>query len=265
MCNAAGNVFDAPMALHNVGYCDLESGRFDAAESCFETARSAFRERNDARGEAMALSSLGVLARRRGQFDRALEHSRASLALAERMGTRGAIADAIDEVAQAIEKLGDFAQAKATYRRALDMARELGQVHLQCFVLLHLARAEAASGGRVAAAATLRDALGLADKHDFQSGRLMGLLGAAGLRWATGDRDRGVAAGAWCRAVLALAADNVDIRAAVPDIPHTVLDVAAHPLPERALELALADAAAFLDTLIATPLHAVREKRSQSP
>ena len=37
-CEAAGNAFDTPTALHNVAYCDLELGRFEAADEAFGRA-----------------------------------------------------------------------------------------------------------------------------------------------------------------------------------------------------------------------------------
>ncbi|HVF64840.1 MAG TPA: tetratricopeptide repeat protein [Casimicrobiaceae bacterium] len=265
MNESIGDVFDAPTSRHNVGYCDMELGRFDDAATSFEVALRAFRERADTRGEAMVLSSLGILARRRGDLLRALEHARASLTLAEGTGNRGAIADATDDLAQVVEKLGELTEAKDLYRRALTMARELGQVHLQCFVMLHLARAEAASGERAAAAHSLRSALRLAADHDFESGRLMGLLGTAGLRWTNGDPEAGLVAGAWCRAVLAIAGSSVDVRAAIPEVPQGLLDMRAHAVPEHALELALADAMAFLDALAAQAAPQAREQHSQSP
>jgi predicted ATPase/DNA-binding SARP family transcriptional activator len=248
-CEAAGNVFDAPTALHNVAYCDLELGRFEDADEGFSRASKMFRDRSDSRGEAMVLSSLGVLARRRGDLVRAHELARASLALAERMGNLGAVADAMDDLGQVVEKLGDVPQAQSLYERALAMARELGQVHLQCFVLLHLGRAQAAGKNDVASARSFRDALQLARDHGFQTGRLMGLLGAAGLRLNRTDANAQSIAGGWCRAVLAVAGSNVDVRDAVPDFPAGLLDVEAHATSREAMDGALAEALQFLDLI----------------
>jgi len=256
---AGGYTFDAPTAVHNVGYCDLELGEFASAQRCFDTALERFRERDDVRGQAMVLSSLGVLARRRGDHAGALAHARSSLALAERSSNRGAMADALDDVAQAIAKLGDFDEARAHYRRALAMARELGQVHLECFVMLHLARAEAAGGDARAAAASLHAALKLAGEHDFQTGRLMGLAGAAHLRLMQPDPAARDVGAAWCRAALAAAGGNTDVRDAIPEIARALLDGASPPLPAQAVDVALAQAIPFLRAL------AAGEFRAQAP
>jgi tetratricopeptide (TPR) repeat protein len=169
------------------------------------------------------------------------------------------MADALDDVAQAIEKLGDLDEARAHYRRALAMARELGQVHLECFVMLHLARAEAGGGDASTAAATLHSALKLAGEHDFQTGRLMGLVGAAHLRLMQPDaRARDVCA-AWCRAALAAAGGNTDVRDAIPGIARALLDVADAALPAQSVDVALAEAIPFLGAL------AGGEPRAQAP
>ena len=165
------------------------------------------------------------------------------------MGNLGAVADATDDLGQVVEKLGDLRQAQSLYASALAMARELGQVHLQCFVLLHLGRAQAAGNDAVASSRSFRDALRLAREHDFQTGRLMGVLGAAGLRLACNDADAHAVAVAWCRATLAVAGSNVDIRDAVPDIPAPFLLVDP-ALPTQSFDDALHEALNFLDTLV---------------
>ena len=252
-CEAAGNIFDAPTALHNVGYCDLELGRFDDADQAFNQAWKLFHDRADARGEAMVLASLGILARRRGDLTRAHELARTSLALAERIGNIGAVADATDDLAQVLEKLGDLPQAEILYERALGMARDLGQAHLECFVLLHLARAQAAAKRATASAATWREALRLACEHDFQMGRLLGLLGAAGLRSDGVDVEATAIAARWCRAVLAVAGSNVDVQDAVAGVAPDLLEGDSHAFPAGAnntVEGALTEALQFLHDLI---------------
>jgi len=89
----------------------------------------------------------------------------------------------------------------------------------------------------VASARSLRDALRLACDQGFQTGRLMGLLGAAGLRLSRRDADAQSIAGGWCRTVLAMGGSNVDVRGAVPDIPARFLDAEAHAAPENRLTL----------------------------
>lgn len=246
--------FDLPVGKHNVGYCDLELGRFDAAQVSFDVALRAFRGRRDARGEAMVLSSLGILARRRGDLGQALEHAHASLGLAERAANRGAIADAIDDLAQVLEQRGDLDGARTQYRRALAMAQELGQVHLQCFVLLHLARTEAAAADRTAASKALREALDLACARDFQSGTLLGVLGVAGLRASAGDAAATAVAGTWCSAVLAVAGTSVDVLAAVPDVLRERAAPCTASAPAPSLDAVLADARAYLDELVTPPV-----------
>jgi tetratricopeptide (TPR) repeat protein len=251
-CDAGNNVYDAPLALHNVAYCDLEMGRFDEAEAGLGRAWQLFRERADARAEAMVLSSLGILARRRGDLGRARELAAASLSLAERVGNLGAIADATDDLAQVVEKLGDLREAQSLYARALAMSRELGQVHLQCFVLLHLARAQCADRDQVASARSLSEALQLAIDHDFQSGRLMALLGAAGLRAQAADSSARSIATGWCRAALAVAGPSVDVRDAMPSFAEATQDEPpARPSPT--LDESLTDALRFLRGVTGAP------------
>jgi len=247
-----GDVFDTPTSLHNVAYCDLELGRFDDADEALGRALQMVRERANLRGEALVLSSLGILARKRGDFVRAEALSRACLALAERMGYAGAVADAIDDLAQVLETRGDFAQAEPLYQRALAMARQLGQVYLQCMVLLHFARMQAAAGGVVKSADSLREALRLAEGHDFHAGRLMGMLGAAGLRLAADDPDAKDAAVRWRDTVLAIAGANVDVKDALPPglrAAEGKSALAAVGDPEAALNSVSAEVVAFLDRL----------------
>jgi tetratricopeptide (TPR) repeat protein len=149
-CEAAGDVFDVPLALHNIGYCDIELGRFEDADRQLQRALAMFRERGHARGETMVLASLGILARRRGDLAQAEAFGRASLALAERIGNALAIADTLDDLGQVLEQRGALDEAVALFDRALAMARTLGQAHLQCFVLLHRARDGTARRGEAA-------------------------------------------------------------------------------------------------------------------
>ena len=251
-CNARGNVFDVPMCLHNIAFCDLELGRFDSADEGFERALQMYRNRANARGEAMVLSSLGILARRRGDLERAETLSRACLALAERAGSPGAVADAIDDLAQVVERRGALVEADALYRRALAMARELGLAHLQCMALLHLARTQAAAGTPMASARSLLEALVLADDHDIHAGRMIAILGAAGLRIAQEDPEAATTARRWRDSVLAVAGANVDVKEAVPRALRT--DEAPRPgkgAPDQALRRAANEALDFLRKLAA--------------
>lgn len=251
-CEASAYAYDKPVALHNIGYCDLELGRFDEADEAFGQALQAFRERADARGEAMVLSSLGILARRRGDFVRAEQHSRASVALAERVGNLGAVADAHDDLAQVLERRGDLERADAHYGRALAMARELGQEHLVCFVLLHRARACASAGRTDVAALSLREALQRAAAHDFRTGILMGIAGAARVRMMSADPATEAVAARWCRAVLAAAGSNIDVRDAIPPLAAGLL--AGEPRGEdrkdQAIEAVLTECLGFLDEVV---------------
>jgi predicted ATPase len=249
---ARGNVFDVPMSLHNVAFCELELGRFDEADRGFERALQMFRERANVRGEAMVMSSLGILARRRGDLARAETLSRGSLALAERTGSPGAVADAFDDLAQVLERRGELPEAQALYVRALSMARELGLAHLQCMVLLHLARTQAAAGDPLASARSLREALVLADDHEVHAGRMMGVLGAAGLRIGEDDPDATTIARRWRDSVLLAAGDNVDVKEAVPGALRT--DAPPRPVeaePHEALRSAATEALDFLERLAA--------------
>ncbi|HEX4885047.1 MAG TPA: tetratricopeptide repeat protein, partial [Casimicrobiaceae bacterium] len=240
---------------HNIGYCDVELGRFDDAQARLQRALAMFRERGHARGETMVLASLGVLARRRGDLEQAEAFGRASLALAERIGNTLAVADTLDDLGQVLAQRGALDDAVALFDRALAMARKLGQVHLQCFVLLHRARAQAARAGAAGAAQSLRDALALAGEHDFPTGRLMGLLGAAGLRAMAGDADALPAAARWCSAAIAAADGNVDVLGAVPaEVPGACIEAAAAPATHVALDEATAFVAAQCDG--ATPVAA---------
>jgi tetratricopeptide (TPR) repeat protein len=109
-----------------VGSGALSDGRTHIAERHFKKALKAYREKKERLGESNSLYKLGIIAKKRGNFDESEQLFRNSLYIKVEVGDRiGEIAvlSSLVDIAEEKEEPGDL---KKLHRDIIDIAREIG-------------------------------------------------------------------------------------------------------------------------------------------
>jgi len=194
------------------------------ATAFFTDSLSLCRDLGDARGIALSLGNLGLLATGQGALEEGIPLLEESLMLLRELGDRERIASALSNLGAAALQAGNSERAEAALQESLQLRRELNDRPAVAASLTALARAAVSRGDRKMATALLAEALtlsrelgatpvvadaidelaqlALASGKGEQSARLFGA--AARLRSATGivlssaaqlalDRDVGAA------------------------------------------------------------------------
>jgi len=101
-------------------------GSFEQSLVVLDMARRAAEQIGDQEGIATVLRGIGVIHSRRGDYARALEYYRKSLALSEAAGDKAGIARTLDNIGIIHRLQGDYARALDYYRKSLALKEELG-------------------------------------------------------------------------------------------------------------------------------------------
>lgn len=101
-------------------------GSFEQSLVVLDVARRAAEQVGDKEGIATVLRGIGVIHSRRGDYARAMEYYRESLALSEASGDKAGIARTLDNIGIVHRSQGDYAQSLDCYRRSLALKEELG-------------------------------------------------------------------------------------------------------------------------------------------
>ena len=119
-------------SLHNLGDVLALTGRADDALARFaEMLRLAWMFDQKGKGGA-AQSRIGRIHRRRGEYDRAMDHLREAQVLFERADDRRGIAGALDDIGKIHWLRGAYGQALEFHRQALAIRRALGDRRSIC-------------------------------------------------------------------------------------------------------------------------------------
>ncbi|RMH44696.1 MAG: tetratricopeptide repeat protein [Deltaproteobacteria bacterium] len=156
-------------ALHNLGDVLDLVGRTDEALARFsEMLQAAWLFDNQAKAGA-AHGRLGRIYRRRGEYDRAMDHLREAHRLFERARDQRGVAGALDDIGRVHWLRGQYAQALNYYRQALAIRRALGDRRSIALSLANIGRVHRDSGAFKAAVEQFREALDLRrDAGDMQ-------------------------------------------------------------------------------------------------
>jgi tetratricopeptide (TPR) repeat protein len=148
-------------ALHNLGdVLDLTGRADEAAERFSGMLRLAWMFDNQAKGGA-AHSRLGRIYRRRGEYDRAMEHLREANVLFQRAADRRGIAGTLDDIGRVHWLRGAYGQALEFHRQALSIRRAIGDRRSIALSLANIGRVHHDSGAFKAAITQFREALDL--------------------------------------------------------------------------------------------------------
>ncbi len=176
-------------ALHNLGDVLALTGRADDALARFgEMLRLAWMFDQKGKGGA-AQSRIGRIHRRRGEYDRAMDHLREAQALFERASDQRGIAAALDDIGKIHWLRGAYGQALEFHRQALAIRRGLGDRRSIALSLANIGRVHHDSGGFKAAIAQFREALDLRRDIGDLPGVVASLCDLGGVHAADGQNQ----------------------------------------------------------------------------
>jgi tetratricopeptide (TPR) repeat protein len=176
-------------ALHNLGdVLDLTGRSDDALVRFAEMLRLAWMYDQRGKGGA-AHSRIGRIHRRRGEYDRAMEHLREAQALFERASDRRGIAGALDDIGKVHWLRGGYGQALEFHRQALAIRRALGERRSIALSLANIGRVHHDSGGFKAAIAQFREALDLRRDIGDMRGVVASLCDLGGVHAEDGQNE----------------------------------------------------------------------------
>ncbi|SDI96797.1 AfsR/SARP family transcriptional regulator [Nonomuraea jiangxiensis] len=138
-----------------------------------------FRQREDGRGQAMALNAVGWNHGLLGRYEEALSHCDQALVLCQRLGDAYAEAGIRDSLGFAYHNLGRYGEAVESYEHGLRLFQQAGDRYNEADVLTHLGDTHQAAGSPSLAQAAWRAAIAILDdlRHpdaDRIRGRLTG-------------------------------------------------------------------------------------------
>jgi tetratricopeptide (TPR) repeat protein/transcriptional regulator with XRE-family HTH domain len=165
----------------------LGRGHWDQAATLHQTALAAAQRARHRRGEADALTQLGILRSLSGDYPSAAASLARALAQYRDLEDRHGQADALTEMGFLDVLTGDYPAAAASHQRALALYGGLGDRLGQASALSGLGKVQRLTGDYAAAAATLRQALALYADLGHPSGQADALHGLGIVQQETGD------------------------------------------------------------------------------
>ena len=160
--HGVGVLFAISDFLHNQGH-------WNEAVTLGQAALAAACTAGDRPGQAWALTELGMMQERTGNYQAAALSLGRALQLFGDLGDRRGQAWAHNQLGIVQLVTGDYSAATASLTQALELSRDLGDRHCQAVVLRHLGMVRRRTGDHKAAAASLTQALrmyrDLGDRH----------------------------------------------------------------------------------------------------
>ncbi len=148
-------------ALHNLGDVLDLTGRTEQALARFtEMLRLSWLYDLGAKAGA-AHSRLGRISRRKGEYDKSMQHLREANQLFTKANDRRGIAGTLDDIGRVHWLRGAYGQALEFHRQALSIRRAIGDRRSIALSLANIGRVHHDSGGFKAAIAQFREALDL--------------------------------------------------------------------------------------------------------
>lgn len=117
---------EAAAFTHRLGMVAQQRGDYDKALDWYRQSLAILEELGDRAGMATSYHQLGIVAYLRGDFDRALDWYRQSLAIREELGDRAGMAGSYHQLGMVAQDRGDYEQASDWYRQALAVEKQLG-------------------------------------------------------------------------------------------------------------------------------------------
>ena len=196
---ACGDSAGEAVALCGLGALHLWCGEQTLARQCFQDLLGT---RANAALRVNALTNLGILAVRAGDYRAAIDWSERALAITGRHGEHGPrgrrdAAATRTTIGLALGRMGDTERALREHRSAITMARQAGAVATTCHAVLGLAETAYALGDLACAAENFRAALDTANANGL---RFQQAIALEGLAHACAEADPQSASARWAAA-----------------------------------------------------------------
>ncbi len=187
--HAAGTGQHARVIALTAGVAGLleRDGPWAEAITRHAAAVQAARHLGDRLGQAGALSDLGVVRRRTGDYPAAAQELERALGIYRDLGDRLGQANALSDLGDVRRLTGDFVIAVQAQEQALGIYRDLGDRLGQASALSHLAAVRLATGDFLATAPALEQALGIYRDLGDRLGQASALTNLGLLRQLTAD------------------------------------------------------------------------------
>ena len=150
--NKTGNLWANAISRHNLALIARREGDYDRAVGLHIETRSVFEQLGDRGGLASTENSLGLIALTRGDYEAARRSFEQALPLFRDLGDKGGVALAMLSLSRVALHTGEIGRASELCRESLAMRREMGDRRGEAESLDWLAAIEAAHGAPLRAA-----------------------------------------------------------------------------------------------------------------
>jgi DNA-binding SARP family transcriptional activator len=171
----SGDVAGQADALTGLGIVHLRLGQYDSGTSQLRQALTLFAEAGDLLGQARALGNLGIAAQLQGRYAPAADYHRRALDLYRKIGDPSGEAHSIDDLGLHEQRLGRHRRAADHHTRALTIFRDIGDQHGAAIALNNLGDAEQRLGLHEQAVDHLRQSLALSRQIGDRTGEAWSL------------------------------------------------------------------------------------------
>ena len=177
-------------ALTGIGFLAYRQGDYAGLITLCTESLALFRELGDLAGMGQALYLLGMAAEGQGDYARAKTLLQESLALGRQAGGKRRMAISLNSIGEVARCLGDYAEARASYEESLALHREGGEKRGIAIALGNLGHVALHEGDAERAAIFFREALGLVRQLVYKLGIAEHLAGLGGVAAAEGRYAR---------------------------------------------------------------------------
>ena len=140
--------------------------------------------------EAAVLAQIGMLYFRRGEYDRALEYHRRSLAIQEKIGDPAGLAGSLHTIGFMHHDRGDYDKALEYYGRALAISERIGHLQFLANHLHHIGYVHYSRGDYDKALAYFGRALAIREKIGDPAALAASLHSIGDVHYSRGDYDK---------------------------------------------------------------------------
>jgi len=167
----------------------VQVGEYEAAlKGCFEALPLV--EGEGVEEEAAVLAQIGMLYFRRGEYDRALEYHRRSLAIQEKIGDPAGLAGSLHTIGFMHHDRGDYDKALEYYGRALAISERIGHLQFLANHLHHIGYVHYSRGDYDKALAYFGRALAIREKIGDPAALAASLHSIGDVHYSRGDYDK---------------------------------------------------------------------------
>lgn len=191
-------------ALTWLGIVFARIGQYERAIEYYQQSLPIAHEIGDRQGECAALGNLGLAYDSLMQYERAIECHQQSLTISQEMGDLRRQGNALGSLGLVFNSLGQYAQALDYYQQSLTIAREIGDLHSEGAALVNMGNTLLKLDQYQNALTNNQSALAIFREIGAQAGEAEALKNLAELHQALGEVE---VARQYCQQALALATE----------------------------------------------------------